>query len=73
MLDSRYSREEVSDWALQWVFADDPGVEDMAVWHALDNLGLVDLKHGPDGDYLYNEHSFQDWLEEFLRECSLNP
>ncbi|CCG51828.1 putative nucleic acid binding protein [Bacillus velezensis YAU B9601-Y2] len=42
----------MSDWASEYVAADDPAVEDETVWEMLVYLSGFDLKDSPDA-YLY--------------------
>jgi len=62
LLSGRYTREEVSLWAMQWVAARDPGVEDEVVWRALTVLVGADV--GGASNYLYFDIDFQSWLDE---------
>ncbi len=53
ILNGQAAREEVSDWACEYVAADDPAVEDETVWEMLVYLSGFDLKDSPDA-YLKN-------------------
>lgn len=59
----RRTRDEVTSWAMQWVFARDARVDDPAVWAALNNLQGADAP-STDRPYLYGEVDFQAWLDE---------
>ncbi|HEV7504862.1 MAG TPA: DNA-binding protein [Thermoanaerobaculia bacterium] len=63
LIAGRCSREEAADWAVRWVIADDPDVEDDAVWEALGVLAAADLKT-TDRPYLYEEADFRQWLAD---------
>lgn len=63
LLSGRFSREDVSRWALQWVTAWDPGIKDEVVWRALTRLGGADAGAGPN-EYVYFEPDFHAWLDE---------
>lgn len=63
LLSGRFSREDVSRWAHQWVAAPDPGIEDEVVWRALTRLGGADARAGSD-EFLYFEPDFHAWLDE---------
>lgn len=63
LLEGKQSREEVADWASQWIRASEPGVNDPAVWKALTCLVGADMIT-TDRPYLYDEVDFRDWLEE---------
>jgi hypothetical protein len=62
LIAGRHTRQEVAEWAAQWLTADHPGVEDRIVWRTLEALGAADLKTGPD-EYLYGESDFHAWLD----------
>jgi len=64
LISGRLSREDVADWANQWVFAGDPDVADGAVWDALQELSGADLQVDPD-TYLHTEPDFHSWLDQF--------
>ena len=57
------SREEVADWAAEWVRQKNPG-GDSAVWSALCHLAGADLQTDP-GEYLHHDPDFHAWLDEF--------
>ncbi|MDY7095747.1 MAG: hypothetical protein SX243_22460 [Acidobacteriota bacterium] len=63
LLAGKQSREEVADWASKWIRAEEPGVDDPAVWKALNELAGADLKT-IDRPYLHEEVDFRAWLEE---------
>lgn len=63
LIDGTENRQEVAAWAMQWVDADDPGVEDPAVWEALGNLAGADAI-STDRPYLFEVVDFQAWLDE---------
>lgn len=57
------AREEVADWAGEWVRMDEPTVDDPAVWSALCHLAGADLQTAP-GKYLHQDIDFHAWLDE---------
>ena len=70
------TREELSDWAGGYVYADDPEVEDERVWNLLILLSGFDLKDSPE-TYLHDKEELKDWIEEYwngpideVRKCS---
>jgi hypothetical protein len=63
LIGGKCSRQDVSDWAAQWLAADYPSVEDDVVWRALVGLGAANLKTGPN-EYLYYEPDFHAWLDD---------
>lgn len=62
LLAGHVSREEVADWASNWVAAADPAVDDEVVWGALLQLSGADLRESPT-DYLHSEVDFHEWLD----------
>jgi hypothetical protein len=66
LLAHRATREQVAEWAEPWIIADDPDVDDEAVWKALTRLVGADLKTSPT-NYLHNEQDFEHWLRELVR------
>ena len=54
-------RAEASEWAMRWVAADNPSVDDAAVWRALTLLGMIDLTHGPEQPWLYPDDQVAEW------------
>ncbi len=47
LLSGTTTRAAASEWAMRWVAAENPAVNDATVWRALTLLGMVDLTHGP--------------------------
>ena len=66
LIDGRTTRDEATAWAMQWVAASDPGVDDEVVWNALNNLAGADAV-STDGPYLFQEIDFRAWLDELRR------
>lgn len=64
ILNGQAEREEVSDWASEYVAADDPAVEDETVWEMLIYLSGFDLKDSPDS-YLHTIEELRDWVQEY--------
>nr|WP_269677290.1 DNA-binding protein [Bacillus velezensis] len=64
ILNDQAAREEVSDWACEYVAADDPAVEDETVWEMLVYLSGFDLKDSPDA-YLHTLEELRDWVQEY--------
>lgn len=61
LLAGSLSRSDASDWAMRWVAAMDPGIDDEAVWDALTLLGKVDLTHGVGQPFLYPDDQVAEW------------
>lgn len=57
------SRKDVAKWAMQWVGANDPGVEDRNVWDVLTALGAADMPT-TDREWLYEREDFEGWLRD---------
>jgi hypothetical protein len=58
------SRSEASGWAMRWVAAEKPSIDDAAVWRALTLLGMIDLTHGPEQPWLYPDDQVAEWSAE---------
>jgi len=69
VLEGSTTRDEVDRWAAQWVAAVDAGVEDDAVGWGLRKLAGIDLRHGEDMPYLYDEDQIAGWLDDFKGRC----
>ncbi|MCC9021903.1 DNA-binding protein [Bacillus nakamurai] len=65
ILNGQATREEVADWAGEYVAADDPVVEDEKVWEMLVYLCGFDLKDAPDS-YLHTTEELRDWIQEHI-------
>ncbi|MGA4995125.1 hypothetical protein [Nonomuraea bangladeshensis] len=65
ILNGSVTRDHADRWAAQWVCADSPAVDDDLVWWALLLLHGIDLRPGPDDDYLHSDEQVAEWLEEF--------
>jgi len=72
VVEGRLSRDEADRWAMQWVAADDPGVEDRLVWDALMKLAGIDLPD-LDGGLLHDDEQVAEWLEQFRQARSQLP
>lgn len=51
------SRAGTAWWAREPEWSDDAVLRD-----AVEGLGFMDLRHGPDSDYLYSGDQLADWL-----------
>ena len=61
------SRIEVTEWAMQWLDASDPGVDDPVVWKALGQIVGADAPT-TDRPWLYGQADFQAWISELEGE-----
>ena len=66
LIEGRIRRDDATAWAMQWVAASDPGVDDAVVWEALNNLVGADAV-STDRPYLLQEIDFRVWLDELRR------
>ena len=63
LIAGRFTRDETTQWAMQWVGAKDPRVDDDVVWRALNNLSGADAP-STDRPFLFEEADFRSWLAE---------
>ncbi len=63
LLSGDVTRDEATEWAWQWVAADEPGVSDKPTWTALNQLAGADAI-SLDRPFLFLEADFQSWLDE---------
>lgn len=66
LIDGRRSRDEVVQWAGQWVFGYPSDDMNPAVWDALVALVMVD-SITTDRPYLFMKEDFRSWLEDFRK------
>lgn len=66
LIDGRITRDDATAWAMQWVAASDPEVDDQVVWEALNSLAGADAV-STDRPYLFQEIDFQAWLDDLRR------
>lgn len=64
ILQGKLSREEVADWAEEYVMQDEPNIEDDIVWDFLQVVSGVDLKDSPE-EYLHVEQDIKDWITKY--------
>jgi hypothetical protein len=62
LLAGRLTREQVADWASEWIREPEPTVQDLVVWEALKQLLGADLRESP-LDYLHSDADFHEWLD----------
>ena len=63
LIDGQISRDDATSWAMQWVAAPEPGVDDEVVWNALNQLAGADAV-STDRPHLFEEIDFRAWLDE---------
>lgn len=66
VLDGRMSRDEADRWAWRWVSDDGLAWDDVA-WWALSLLHGIDLRNGPNEDFLLDDEQVRRELEELRR------
>ena len=64
ILEGKLSREEVADWASEYVMQDEPSISDETVWELLQVVSGVDLQNSPE-EYLHVEQDIKDWIDKF--------
>lgn len=64
----RLAPADADAWAMRWVAADDPGVEDEVTWSGLKMLAGCDMP-STDRQALYGPQDFQAWLVEYRQLC----
>lgn len=69
LLSGAMTRDEVDRWAARWVADEVADVDDDLVWWALERLWGIDLRIGPEGEYLHDEDQMAGWLSEFRRRA----
>ncbi|WP_339821908.1 DNA-binding protein [Paenibacillus sp. FSL R7-0216] len=67
VLINELQREEVADYAAQYVMNDDYEVQDEELWELLNIVSGIDLKDSPD-EYLHDERDIRDWIHRFQRK-----
>jgi hypothetical protein len=68
LVNGSLDRDTADRWAMRWVAARDPGVEDDAVWWGLTHLYGIDM---PDLDrsYLHSDEQIAEWLDTYRELC----
>ncbi len=64
ILQGKLSREDVADWASEYVMQDEPNIVDDIVWDFLQVVSGVDLKDSPE-EYLHVEQDIKDWIKKY--------
>ena len=65
------SREETERWASRWLASPAASRMPPVIWWALsDVLCGIDLRHGPEQPYLFDESQILDWFVEFQRRIT---
>ncbi|WP_090931576.1 hypothetical protein [Nonomuraea jiangxiensis] len=72
LLHGATTRDEVDRWAAQWGLCDVPEGDDDLMWWALGLLHGIDLRTGPEGEYLHDDDAIAGWLSEFRSQARMN-
>jgi hypothetical protein len=67
LIEGTVSREAVTAWAMQWLDARDPGVDDRVAWEGLNNLAGADAPT-TDREYLYERVDFEAWRDALAED-----
>jgi hypothetical protein len=67
LLSGAMTRDDVDRWAARWVADEVADVDDDLVWWGLERLCGIDLRTGPEDEYLHDEDQIAGWLSEFRR------
>src|SRR3990167_1419255 len=57
------TREQISDWAVKLILADNYGDKQEHVWKILKKIAGASLKKSPT-EYVYSEENFREWIKE---------
>lgn len=66
ILQGTLSREDVADWASEYVMQDEPNITDETVWEFLKVVSGVDIKDSPE-EYLHAEQDLEDWIKKYSK------
>jgi hypothetical protein len=64
LLNGRYSRDEIHNWARQWVVVMRDPLEDRELRRVIEGMAAVDTPGGPDRNFLFTEPDFHAWLDQ---------
>lgn len=67
LIEGTMTREAVTEWAMQWVDARDPRVEDGVAWEVLNDLAGADSPT-TDREYLYEQVDFEAWRDAIAED-----
>lgn len=60
-------REEIADWAMEFIEDDDLEITDFNAWELLKTAGGVDVIKSPE-EYLYSHEDIRKWIEDALKQ-----
>lgn len=63
VLSGELTREEVSNWAMQYIDNDELEIDDFTAWEFLKEIGGIDVIEAPDV-YLYGDEDINKWILE---------
>ncbi|MBU8595019.1 hypothetical protein [Shouchella clausii] len=64
VLQNKLTKEEVADWASEYVMTYDPLVTDLVVFDILTVVSGLDTLESP-GEYMYDDDDIRDWIKKF--------
>ncbi|MCM3549389.1 hypothetical protein M4D48_12475 [Alkalihalobacillus clausii] len=64
VLQNKLTKEEVADWASEYVMTYDHLVTDLVVFDILTVVSGLDTLESP-GEYMYDDDDIRDWIKEF--------
>ncbi len=65
ILDRTISRDEIVNWAMEYIECDDLEVVNLENWKLLVAIGGLDLIEKPNV-YLYSDDDIREWIRELL-------
>lgn len=71
VLEGRLTREEVSDWAFEYVCSDRIQVRDFLAWDLLAVMAALDMPDFDRPQYLYSEKDLHAWLREYMEKSGM--
>lgn len=71
VLEGQLTREEVSDWVCNYVYADEIEVSDFLAWDLLTIMTAIDMPDFDKPQYLYSKKDLQAWLQEYVEKSQL--
>jgi len=61
------SREEVVDWAMNFIDCDEMEITDFVAWDFLKVVGGLDMIASPD-EYLYSHDDIKKWISDYAEK-----
>ncbi|ALA55089.1 hypothetical protein CAY60_019660 [Shouchella clausii] len=64
VLQNKLTKEEVADWAAEYVMTYDHLVTDLVVFDFLTVVSGLDTLESP-GEYMYDDEDIRDWINQY--------